>query len=158
VFGEILPNAEGWDVRLHPMAFAAWVGLLVTMINLIPIGQLDGGHISCAALGDQHEGSSRFLHKALVAMAVLVFAALMWEAHGAGRSLEDMLTHGASGGLPWLVWAVLLVIMRRMSGGIYHPPVGDAPLTPGRKVLVWFTLIVFLALLTPVPFRQALLP
>lgn len=158
VFGQVLPSAEGWDVQLHPMAFAAWVGLLVTMINLIPIGQLDGGHIACAALGDEHESSSRLLHKALVVMAVLVFAAMMWEAYRAGRGTEDMLVHGASGGLPWLVWAVLLVVMRRMSGGIYHPPVGEQPLTPGRKVLVFFTLIVFLALLTPVPFRPALLP
>ena len=56
---------DGVDVHLHPMALAAWVGLLVTMINLMPIGQLDGGHVARAALGDRHERLSARLHVAL---------------------------------------------------------------------------------------------
>src|SRR5262249_48648354 len=55
--GRWLP-ANGVDVQLHPMAMAAWVGLLVTMINLMPIGQLDGGHVARAALGERHEAWS----------------------------------------------------------------------------------------------------
>src|SRR4029077_1089619 len=64
VFHRWLP-ADGVDVNLHPMAFAAWVGLLVTMINLMPIGQLDGGHVARAVLGDAHERWSARLHVAL---------------------------------------------------------------------------------------------
>ncbi|MCG8424202.1 MAG: site-2 protease family protein [Proteobacteria bacterium] len=158
VFGQYLPTADGWDVHLHPMAFAAWVGLLITMINLIPIGQLDGGHIACAALGDRHESSSSWLHRGLVGVAAIVFAALMWEALSAGRSGTEAFWHGVKGGLPWLVWAGILAVMRRLSGGVYHPPIGQAALTPQRRIVVWFTLVVFLAILTPVPLRPALVP
>ncbi|HTM19708.1 MAG TPA: site-2 protease family protein, partial [Kofleriaceae bacterium] len=65
VTGRILPAADGTDIDLNGMAFAAWVGLLVTMINLIPIGQLDGGHVARAYLGNRHERFSTVLHALL---------------------------------------------------------------------------------------------
>lgn len=156
VFGQYLPSSEGVDVVLHPIAFAAWVGLLITMINLIPIGQLDGGHIACALLGDRHEQTSHWLHRGLVVVAVAVVAGLYLEARGAGLDHGDSLSHGAMGALPWLVWGGLLWFLRSRSGDQYHPPVGDAALTPGRRRLVWFMLALFLSLLTPVPFRPVL--
>src|SRR5260221_7426250 len=76
VKGRWLPG-HGVDVNLHPMAMAAWVGLLVTMINLMPIGQLDGGHVARAALGQRHEVWSKRLHVILpvigVASAAVMF-------------------------------------------------------------------------------------
>ncbi|RMH41059.1 MAG: site-2 protease family protein [Deltaproteobacteria bacterium] len=156
VTGRVLPAPDGTDVMLHPVAFAAWVGLLITMINLIPIGQLDGGHIACAYLGSRHERLSRRLHWALLAVGACVVA---WQGHvaaAAGLPPGEAVSYGVQAGLPWLVWALLLYGMRRLQGGIYHPPVGQRPLTPGRRRLVWFMWFVFVSIFTPVPLRQAL--
>ena len=54
------------------------------------------------------------------------------------------------------MWALLLLGMRRMSGGMYHPPVGDEPLAPSRRLLFWLVAVVFLLLFTPVPMRETL--
>lgn len=156
VHGRYLPAADGTDVQLHPMAFAAWVGLLITMINLIPIGQLDGGHIAAAWLGPRHERLSGWLHRLLLVVGAAVVAFLLAEARSHGWSWKDALIRAASAGLPWLVWAVLLLVMRRLSGGVYHPPVEGAPLSPGRRALALAVLVVFLLLFTPIPLREAI--
>jgi len=155
VTGRILPGG-GVDVQLSPMAMAAWVGLLVTFINLLPIGQLDGGHIAAAYFGDRHERNARVLHPALGAVGVVVGAALFVEARAAGRGALGALAYALAGAVPWLVWLVLVALMRRATGGRYHPPVGDEPLSRGRRVLFWVMVGVFLLLVTPVPMREAL--
>jgi hypothetical protein len=58
--------------------------------------------------------------------------------------------------MPWLVWAVLLLVMRRLGGGAYHPPAGDMAITPARRRLAWAVLVLWLLILTPVPLRPAL--
>jgi membrane-associated protease RseP (regulator of RpoE activity) len=156
VHGRWLPAADGSDVILHPMAFAAWVGLLITMINLIPIGQLDGGHIACAYLGARHETVSRRLHRLLLGVGAIVFGVLASDALGAGVPPGDAASYAAQSAGPWLVWALLLLGMRRLQGGVYHPPVGDAPLSRGRRALVILMAVVFVLIFTPVPLRQAL--
>lgn len=158
VHGQYLPAADGTDVSLNPMAFAAWIGLLITMINLLPIGQLDGGHIACGYLGDRHERTSAWLHRAMVAVGVCVMAVLGLQALGQGAPPRTALDYGFWAGAPWLVWGAMLVVMRRMSGGMYHPPVGRTPLTPGRRRLVFLVAVVFLVIFTPVPMRQSLVP
>ncbi len=152
-FGRYLPAADGTDVQLHPMAFAAWVGILITFINLLPIGQLDGGHVACAVLGSRHERTSGILHGALLGIAAIVGAALMIEARDAGLGWGRALSHASWGAVPWCLWALLLLIMRRMAGGDYHPPVGQAQLSPGRRRLALFMLLVFILIFTPVPMR-----
>jgi membrane-associated protease RseP (regulator of RpoE activity) len=156
VHGRYLPAADGTDVQLHPMAFAAWLGLLITMINLIPIGQLDGGHIASAWLGGRHERLSAWLHRLLLVVGAAVVAVLVLEARAVGWTWKDSLVRAAAAGMPWLVWAVLLLVMRRMSGGIYHPPVEGAPLSRGRRALAIGMVVVFALLFTPVPLRQAI--
>lgn len=154
VFGRWLPG-DGVDVNLHPMAFAAWVGLLVTAINLMPIGQLDGGHVARAALGERHEAWSRRLHLALPLLGLGIGAVLFAVAVDAGKDVLAALSYASHGVIPWCVWALVLGLMRRQAGA-YHPPVGDEPLAPGRRRQAIAMLALFLLIVTPVPFRPVL--
>jgi membrane-associated protease RseP (regulator of RpoE activity) len=154
VFGRWLPSG-GIDVQLHPMAFAGWVGLLITMINLMPIGQLDGGHVARAALGQSHEKWSGRLHVALPILGVAIGSVMFVLARCAGRDVAGALSYAQSGLLPWLVWTLLLGWMRRQAGE-YHPPVGEAPLDPRRRLYAIGMLVIFALIATPVPFRPAL--
>lgn len=154
VFGRWLPG-EGIDVQLHPMAFAGWVGLLVTMINLMPIGQLDGGHIAKSALGDSHEKWSARLHLALPVIGFVVGGIMLAQARAAELDWADAIRYAGNGLTPWLVWTILLGWMRR-NAGEYHPPVGETPLDPARKKLAFAMLVLFVLIATPVPFRPVL--
>ena len=154
VFGMRLPNAY-IDVNLHPMALAAWVGLLVTMINLMPIGQLDGGHVARAAFGQTHEKWSQRLHVALPIVGAVVAAVMFTAARAHGYGVIAALSYAKFGAIPWLVWTLMLAVIRGRSGE-YHPAVGDVPLDPVRRWLAIGVLVVFLLIATPVPFRPVL--
>ena len=154
VFRQWLPG-HGIDVQLHPMASAAWVGLLVTMINLMPIGQLDGGHIAKAALGERHEKLSGHLHRVLPVIGVVVGGVMFAAAMHAGKSVGGALDYAKDGLVPWVVWTLLLGWMRRQAGE-YHPPVGETPLSPWRRRAAFGMLVVFILIATPVPFRPVL--
>jgi membrane-associated protease RseP (regulator of RpoE activity) len=154
VFGRWLPG-DGVDVRLHPMAFAGWVGLLITMINLIPIGQLDGGHIARAVLGQSHEKWSARLHVALPVIGAVTGGAMFAQAELTGRGAVDALEYAQAGLLPWLVWTAMLAWMRRQAGQ-YHPPVGETLLDPRRRRYAFAMLAIFVLIATPVPLRAAL--
>jgi len=155
VHGRYLPGG-GLDVQLGPMGFAAWVGILLTFINLMPIGQLDGGHIATAFFGGRHEQRAPWLHRGLLLVGAAVLATLAFEAHAAGRTTGAAMGYGAMAAMPWAVWAVLLLGMRRMAGGRYHPPVDEEPLTPSRRRLFWLVVVVFVLVFTPVPMRGTL--
>lgn len=155
LFGRWLPS-NGMDVNLHPMAFAAWVGLLVTMINLIPIGQLDGGHVMRAWLDDKHERISAYLHRGLLAVALVGGVVLFLLAADAGLDTLASLGYAAVSVMPWLIWALALTGMRSLSGGEYHPPVVGPPLDRARRRLAIAMIIVFILLFVPVPMRASL--
>ena len=154
VFGRWLPG-DGIDVQLHPMAFAGWVGLLLTMINLMPIGQLDGGHIARAAFGQAHERLSGVLHAILPLVGLAVGSHLYREARAEHREITEALSHASAGIVPWLVWTLMLGWMRQRAGE-YHPPVSEQPLDPRRRLYALGMLVVFVLIATPVPFRSAL--
>jgi membrane-associated protease RseP (regulator of RpoE activity) len=159
VHGRLLPGSDGLDVQLHPLAFAAWVGLLITMINLIPIGQLDGGHIAKAIFGDRHERMSLWLHRGLLVVGLAVVGWVVADVLASG-ALPPLgaAVHGLSTGAPWLVWAALLALLKRMGGGEYHPAVEGAPLTGRRRALVAGVAVLFVVIFTPVPLRENLVP
>jgi len=154
VFGRWLPSGSV-DVQLHPMASAGWIGLLITMINLMPIGQLDGGHIARAALGQSHEKWSERLHVILPIIGFIVGGVMFVLAQRADNDVADSLRYARSGLLPWLVWTLMLGWMRRQAGE-YHPPVAEAPLSPWRRRYAVGMLVIFFLIATPVPFRPAL--
>ena len=120
------PMSPGEEVFTHPMAFAGWVGLLITSLNLIPIGQLDGGHILYALLRRKAHKVATFL---LLMATVLVVLNL--------RALS-----------PWLLMLFLLFMM-----GPIHPPTADdeEPLGAFRTVLGWLTLAFIVVGFTPTP-------
>lgn len=127
VFGQILPS-NGMDVQLNSVAMAAWIGLLVTMLNLLPVGQLDGGHVAFALLG----------HKAVYLAYTTIGLCLLMGV--------------VSQNLFWLLWAGLAFFVV----GPRHPAPLDDISDIGRwhKALAVFGLIIFALLLTPSPLTQ----
>lgn len=117
---------EGFTVTMHPVAFAAWFGLLATALNLFPIGQLDGGHISYAVLGRRSTAVTLVMVVVLVGLAFWSFS--------------------------WAVWAGLMVIML-MAFGPHHPRTPDEhiPLDATRNALAVFAVIMFILCFTPAP-------
>jgi membrane-associated protease RseP (regulator of RpoE activity) len=123
VHGPLGPQAT---LDLHPFALAAWVGLLVTALNLLPLGQLDGGHILYAAVGRSQARLAPWLWGLLAAAGVL-----LWPG--------------------WFLWSVITLAM-----GLRHPPVLDEnqPLDRRRRLLAWVALVVLVLCFVPVPLQQ----
>ena len=141
------PIAAGHDVLLSPTALAGWAGLLVTMINLLPFGQLDGGHIAYALLGPRQNRISRLVLRLLPLVAVLIGLIYAVPSYLAGVR-GDLLASDAAAGMHWLVWAVVLWFLTRATGP-GHPPTEEADLTPRRRMVGWLTLSLFILLFMP---------
>ena len=141
------PIPEGYDVWLTPTALAGWVGLLVTMINLLPFGQLDGGHIAYALVGRRQDRVSRFVLRAVPVLALLVCAVYGISSYVAGVR-GDRLLSDSTAGMQWLVWGFVLWILSRRVGSD-HPPTEPSELSPTRRWLGWFTLLLFVLLFMP---------
>lgn len=111
------------DILLHPVAFAGWIGFLITSLNLLPIGQLDGGHIAYALFGDRHE---KIAKTSIPVLVVLGF--VFWPG--------------------WIVWAVLMLFI-----GYRHPPVvfPQIQLDSKRRIAGWVSLAIFILTFTPMP-------
>jgi Zn-dependent protease len=120
--------APGPYYQCHPVALAAWVGLFVTALNLMPAGQLDGGHIGYALFGRRATRLSRLV-------VVLLLGIGVW------RGAADQ-------GVVWLVWAVLLTLL-----GLSHPPVRDegVPLARRERWAGYFGLVLFVLTFIPTP-------
>jgi len=121
VIGPLPPEA---DVVLHPIGFAAWFGLFVTSLNLLPIGQLDGGHVAYALWGPRQR---------TMALAFLPILLIL----------------GFIGWTGWFLWAFMAGLW-----GVGHPPVMDphVPLGRNRTIVGWVAFAVFVVTFAPVPF------
>lgn len=122
VFGRYLPAGNS-DVQLNAVAFGAWIGLLVTMLNLLPVGQLDGGHVAYALLGHRAHYLAYAMFGVCLVLGILVSSS-------------------------WLIWAVMILLI-----GLRHPaPLDDiSPLSRAHIALAIFGLLVFVLLLMPAP-------
>jgi len=145
------PIPDGQDVFLGPMAFAGWTGLFITALNLIPIGQLDGGHIAYALFGLRQNRFARTLHTALLGMFVLNLVRFMIPV--AREHAWSLTGQAFSNALPWLVWYILLRLIMR-AGGQDHPPTEPGELSPVRKGIALFSLVLFVLLFMPTPMAQ----
>jgi membrane-associated protease RseP (regulator of RpoE activity) len=141
------PIPPGYDVMLSPTALAGWAGLLVTMINLLPFGQLDGGHVAYALLGRRQDEVSRYVIRLLPVLALIVCLVYGLPSYLAGER-GDQLMFDATAGLHWLVWAFVLWILTRATGS-GHPPTEDSTLSPRRRIVGWVTLGLFVLLFMP---------
>ena len=117
---------ESQDIMLHPIAFAGWIGLLVTMLNLLPIGQLDGGHIAYAMLGDKQDIIGKLAFLLLIPLSFF--------------------------SINWLIWGILLLLLMR---SVKHPPIQDihVPLSYKDKRIGYACLIIFILCFIPAPFK-----
>jgi membrane-associated protease RseP (regulator of RpoE activity) len=143
------PIPEGWDVELSPMAFAGWTGLFITMLNLLPVGQLDGGHVAYALFGPRQNQVSKIIR---YSMLLLVPINAAWRLAPALHSgLDDrLISMAVSASTPWLGWFVVLTLLERMSGG-GHPPTEAGELSPARRIVAIGTLVLFVLLFMPTP-------
>ncbi len=125
------PLGEGMDIAIHPLGFGAWFGMLATALNLLPFGQLDGGHISYAVLGRR---ARWFSLVTLVTVVGLSFVATSW-----------------------IVMAVMLAAMTWLVGLDHPSPYDDfTTLSKGRLFVAFLALLIFIGCFTPVPLRFTL--
>ena len=147
IYAQKGPIPAGYDVFLTPTALAGWAGLLITMINLLPFGQLDGGHVAYALIGPRQDRISRLVLRLLPALAVVIGFAYGLPSYAAGVR-GDRLMYDATAGMHWLVWAVVLWLLTRATGP-GHPPTEPSELSPRRRVVGWLTLSLFVLLFMP---------
>jgi membrane-associated protease RseP (regulator of RpoE activity) len=128
------------EIYHYPFLCAGWFGLLVTALNLMPIGQLDGGHITYALIGKWHKIIAR------------VFFLVMFVITGIGALNYFEITNLPDyGSLMWLVWILLLLFVIKID----HPPFYDPePIGAGRKLLGVAAFLIFVSSFAPVPFKN----
>jgi membrane-associated protease RseP (regulator of RpoE activity) len=122
IFGQWLPNGSE-DVLLHPIAWAGWAGMLVTALNLLPAGQLDGGHVIFALLGRRWGQIVTY-----GVIGLMIAMGFSWPG--------------------WWVWAVMILFLANR-----HVPILNdvTPLTERQRLIGLFMLVIFVLMFTPTP-------
>lgn len=124
------------EVYHYPFLCTGWFGLFVTAMNLIPVGQLDGGHLSYAMFGEKHRMVSNVAFGIIFVIGAFGFLPLI--------GIET--SYGWSG---WIFWTLILLFIIKL----YHPPVEDeSDLDPNRKLIGWLTFGILIVSFIPSPF------
>lgn len=130
------------EIYHYPYLCVGWFGLFVTALNLIPVGQLDGGHILYALIGKKQGIIARGFFAVLIIIGVTSFFPIFGEGT-------------VTWTLGWLLWAAILYFLIKLD----HPEIYDTEeLSPTRKVLGWFSFIFFIVSFPPIPFYEILPP
>jgi len=121
----VSPFAEGLNIQLHPVAFAGWIGMFVTALNLLPIGQLDGGHVMSAMFPEKYPWLARLFYLFLFPLGYF------WPG--------------------WWFWALMITLV----GGLQPAPIWDATLelAPRHRRLGLVSMVIFVLTFIPVPFQ-----
>ncbi|MBK6695861.1 MAG: site-2 protease family protein [Myxococcales bacterium] len=104
----------GMQLELGPVAFAAWGGLFVTMINLLPVGQLDGGHVAYSLFGRRQNELATFVHRSLLALFFVNLSLFVLRDVRAGLGLMQLGTH-ISNSMFWLMWFTVLAVLASLA-------------------------------------------
>ncbi len=135
----------GSDLSLSPVAFAAWGGMFVTMINLLPVGQLDGGHVAYSLFGPKQDRIATWVHKSMLAFFfVSVFGFVARDARG-GLWLWHLGRHVQSS-LFWLVWFEVLAVLGSMTRGRNPVDPSEGRLSASTRLFATVSLVVMAAL------------
>jgi membrane-associated protease RseP (regulator of RpoE activity) len=113
----------GLDVFIHPVAFAGWAGLLVTALNLVPAGTLDGGHVVYALFGEKARKAFPYI------IAIMAVLGIFWSG--------------------WWLWAFLLFWLGRVNADTLDQ---ITPLDSNRRMVAVIVIVLFVLVFTPVPF------
>jgi len=151
-YATIGPIPNGSDVFLHPTAFAGWVGLLITMINLVPVAQLDGGHVAYALLDSRQNTVAKYVHFGLLAVFATLFTYQLITTL-AKESLAEAVMRAIEMSVFWLAWFGFLFLLKFLSGK-NHPPVEPGQLSRTRKIIAVACLLLFILLFMPTPWSQ----
>ena len=118
--------AEGQDIWLHPVAYGAWGGFLITMINLLPVGQLDAGHVAYALFGPRQNRIAVIVHRAVLVFFFVSLVGYTVQDLRAGLGLARFGNH-VTNSLFWLVWFEMLAILGTLTQAQQAAAAGTAP-------------------------------
>jgi membrane-associated protease RseP (regulator of RpoE activity) len=139
-----VPVGQGAELQLSPVAFAAWAGMFVTMINLFPVGQLDGGHVAFALLGKNQDRAAVIAHRSMLAFFFVSLASYLLRDLRAGVGLH-FIAHHVNDSMFWFVWFEVLAVIGIVSTrgqGRAEPP---ETMTIGTRAMATIPLVVLAA-------------
>jgi hypothetical protein len=140
------------EIYHYPFLCVGWFGLFITALNLLPLGQFDGGHLVYSMFGDDHKKIARWTFYGLIGMSapalsdIILRLMLEW---ATGTEQGQLVPLAEYSWAAWFLWAMIALYLVKL----YHPPVPDeTPLDETRMKVGWATLGIFIVSFSPNPF------